>query len=159
MMSRIFKVLIAIFTLGCGPMAAINAMTPEQLHDYRKRTAGKVIDCSSFEPVGDLKAVVYSVKGCSREWVCRDVQLGGPPYLVTKCEETSASKEGIYRQVILDRLQLETGCAAEKISIISSSKWRSGTEQSYRLNACGKIYTCTHATGRTNCAHALNSDN
>lgn len=67
------------------------------------------------------------------------------------CEETAESYERTITRIAIDRLALETGCAKEKIKILSRTQWTRGMEQAYRMNACGRIFICTSSPRGTNC--------
>lgn len=102
--------------------------------------------------------LVWSASGCNREAVCASEAKNftwGKTGAGTRCEETSSSTEGMSRQVVQDRLALETGCPAARVSILTSSEWTRGGERSYRMEACAKFYVCTTAPGRTDCKLAL----
>ncbi|HOX42954.1 MAG TPA: hypothetical protein PK668_05130 [Myxococcota bacterium] len=71
------------------------------------------------------------------------------------CKETESSNAETQKKVAIDRLSLETGCAADGIRVLSQSEWSSGGEVAYRIEACGKTYVCTQAPGRTECKEAL----
>jgi len=86
----------------------------------------------------------YRCKGRIRDFGLFDVS----------CIEKQASRQEVKADVVLDRLHLETGCPKSEIKIVAASKWRSGTEQSYRMNACGRSYVCTTAAGHTDCKPA-----
>jgi hypothetical protein len=102
--------------------------------------------------------LVWTVSGCDREAACsaqaKDFMWGASG-VGTRCEETRSSTSSVARQVVLDRLSLETGCALTQVSILTSSEWTRGGERSYRMEACGKRYVCTTAPGRTDCKAAL----
>jgi hypothetical protein len=58
--------------------------------------------------------------------------------------------------LVVDRLALETGCAVRDIKVVSQASWVNAQERAYRLQACGKVYVCNAAPGRsTACKAAL----
>lgn len=75
---------------------------------------------------------------------------------VMVCEETPESKERTRRAIVIDQVSLETDCPPGDIKITRKSKWRRGTEQAYRLEACGSTHVCTIAAGRASCKKLLN---
>ena len=98
----------------------------------------------------------WTAAGCDRIFDCTLLITSGGPFMPTpKCTEREASKEATTRKVVTERLALETGCSAEQIKIVQASAWKAGTEQAYRLDACGSPYLCTSAAGRVDCKAAI----
>jgi len=88
--------------------------------------------------------------GCGREFSCR---LDSRVATAATCVEAPASKERTLRKVVVERVVLDSGCSSVKI--VRQTRWRQGSEQAYRLEGCGKAYTCTTAAGRTECRLAI----
>lgn len=144
---------VIVTSLGC---AAITAESRSLRED-----AGEWIACPAehmkverFERVG--KSAVWLASGCDRTTVCsgRTIQFSE---LVsgTRCEETPESRERTAKKIVRDRLSLESGCEMERVIVEGASAWQTGGERAYRLDACGKRYTCTAAPGRVECRPAL----
>jgi hypothetical protein len=120
--------------------------------------AGQVTIKDYREPSGLVSAASWTAVGCGREWACRSwLESYGASYGRSheECTETQASNAETLRQVVLDRLALETSCPAEQVSITKEADWSRGGEKAYRMTACGKAYVCTTAAGRTDCKPAL----
>lgn len=94
----------------------------------------------------------YRAVGCDREWLCGFHTAPTNAYV---CEESGRSREETMRQIVLDRLALETSCPRAKIEVLSKTEWRVGTETAYRLSACDRAFVCTTAAGRVDCKAAL----
>jgi hypothetical protein len=71
------------------------------------------------------------------------------------CQETQRSHAKILVEIVTDRLALETGCDKNRIRIVNKTEWVRGSEEAYRLEACGSLYVCTTAAGRTDCKSAM----
>ena len=90
----------------------------------------------------------WTESGCGRVFDCQLQQ-----HASTDCSETPASKARTIQKIVVERVILDSGCSSVKI--VGKTAWRQGSEQAYRLEGCGKAYTCTTATGRTDCRLAI----
>ncbi len=89
-----------------------------------------------------------------RKYACEQ-KCFGRAGCTTNCKETRSSEAHTLTKVVVDRLALETGCPKKQIEIVSQSEWKRGSETAYRMKACGKMFVCTTAAGRTDCKAAL----
>lgn len=101
--------------------------------------------------LGETSRFVASL--CSRNFDCIVSLPDDENTATAECEETEESKDLTAMTIAKDRLGLETGC--DKISLVGQAAWIRGTERAYGFDACGKRYTCTTASGRTDCKAAL----
>ena len=97
----------------------------------------------------------WTATGCEREWVCDRLKATAHTESVVTCKEAMGSRAATVEKVVVDRLALETGCPQTEIRVVSKTAWMNGSEQGFRLSACGNFFICTHANGRTDCKAAL----
>lgn len=96
----------------------------------------------------------FGVNLCDRQFQCVSaVDRHANVTDETKCTELAESATRAAKQIAVNRLALETGCAAAKIRV--ESEGMVGSERAARLDACGKSFVCTTAGGRTECRPAL----
>ena len=102
---------------------------------------------------GDTRPMLHwRADGCGRQYDCSGNRMA------TECAETASSEEQSLESLVVDRLALETGCAAANISVVSRASWTTGRERAYRLTACGRAYVCNAAPGLpATCKAALGS--
>ncbi len=97
----------------------------------------------------DLRPVLHwTARGCGREWAC-----SGNRAVVT-CRESEQSRAVSLRQLVVERVALESGCAADQVAVERESEWSRGGDRAYRLAACGKAWICTTSTRGTDCRRA-----
>lgn len=124
---------------------SVAAITGCPSSDARPHTVGEI----NRAGVG-----VFTASICDRDFTCT---TSGRVNLEAECSETKQSVETTNQKVVVDRLQLETGCDRKEIRIVSDADWGRGTERAYRMTACGTPFVCTTAPGRTDCKAALQS--
>jgi len=135
---------------------------PQLVRDRLTRITSEKINCSAREMQlgpehGDGFGNIDWTAICrDREYQCQQRNLGHEVYDIN-CKESPESELRTTRKIVVDRLSLETSCPQNQIEITGQSEWRVGTEQAFRLRACGKDYTCTSAAGRVDCKEALSS--
>lgn len=151
---RRFVAGLAVLLSGCV------TLSPEKLAGWQREQSALQLHCTwsdtKVSEAGTWEPWIASCEG--RSYICRAVTVGlSTAYESTKvtCEETEASKAAVHRQVVTDRLALETSCPTSKIEITREADWSRGGEKAYRMTACGKPYVCTTAAGRTDCKAAL----
>lgn len=146
--------LVGLLLVGCA------TVSPERQAAWQREQSALKLGCTwgQVEVAGGGGEGPWQATCDGRSYLCRPRMLyAGSLYAraEAECEETEASKAAVYRQVVLDRLSLETGCAPELVAVTKEADWSRGGEKAYRMTACGKAYVCTTAAGRTDCKAAL----
>ncbi len=154
---RSFWVVGLVFLAGCVPYSAIEASLKRSTAPDVGCPEDQVVISSYEQGAAGMYPSRWTATGCGREWRC-ELHVGSATSgSVSRqaCTETAASNAETLRQVVLDRLSLETGCAPELVAVTKEADWSRGGEKAYRMTACGKAYVCTTAAGRTDCKAAL----
>ena len=152
---------VALVALLAVPVGGCHQMIMEQIRrdtSERVRCPEARLQVSNYRTgAAGLSPSTWNAAGCDRRWSCElyaTAAGSGLPDRMT-CSEDEASRQMTIRKVAVDRLALESGCPKEAIRILAESEWSRGGEQAFRMGACGRVYVCTTAAGRTDCKAAL----
>jgi hypothetical protein len=128
---------------------------PERLFAEK---ASSAISCDA-EQLSYVQAPekVWSATGCDRVAMCGALQTSEFE-IETECKETDESHHRTIKKIVTDRLALETNCPKERVTIEKEMDWRRGSEEAFRMRACGRPFVCTTADGRTDCKAALDAE-
>lgn len=145
-------------------LAASGCISTAAIHDQLRRESAPHLTCPADQiQIADYQTGMagnypstWRAIGCERAFRCSmwvpAAGSGGTSRV--ECNEDQESEELTLTKVVIDRLSLESGCPAERITIERAGDWRRGSERAYRLRACGQSYVCTTAAGRTDCERA-----
>jgi hypothetical protein len=67
------------------------------------------------------------------------------------CQESGCSEARTIREIVIDRLALDTDCDKSRVRIVGQSDLKRGSETAYRMEACGSFYICTSSYQRVEC--------
>lgn len=153
---RVPAAALLLVASACVPYSMIEPALQKQAAGLTGCRAEE-IEISDYQGgAAGLSSSTYVATGCGRRYYCSHwvagYNGGGDR---AECRETAASHAASLRELVVDRLSLETGCPAEQIEMNQQARWTRGTETAYRLTACGKPYICSTAAGRTECKKAL----
>ena len=146
-----------VLLAGCIPYSTIEASLKKSTAPDVGCPEDQVVITNYVQGAAGMYPSTWTAEGCGREWRC-ELHVGSAKsgsISRQACTETAASNAETLRQVVLDRLSLETGCAPELVAVVKEADWSRGGEKAYRMTACGKAYVCTTAAGRTDCKAAL----